>query len=113
MIKTAEEFIILDMFLFNDDYERTNQYPKISAVLVDALIEKKKQNPTIKIIVLTDPINSFYGSYSPKHLHRLEKAGVPLVYTDLTSLRDPNPVYSGFWRAVLQWFRSPEEGWPP
>ncbi|NLW24371.1 MAG: phospholipase [Clostridia bacterium] len=113
MIKTAEEFIILDMFLFNDDYERTNQYPKISAVLVDALIEKKKQNPTIKIIVLTDPINSFYGSYSPKHLHRLEKAGVPLVYTDLTSLRDPNPVYSGFWRAVLQWFRSPEEGWLP
>ncbi len=112
-IEKAEEFIVLDMFLFNDDYERTVSYPTVSDNLTDALIRKKKQNPDIKILFITDRINSFYGSYSPDHLQRLKQEGIELVYTDMTSMPDSNPVFSGLWRFIIQWFDSSENGWLP
>ena len=113
MIEEANEFIIFDMFLFNDEYERTYTYPSISLDLTNALIQRKKQDPTIDIVVITDPINTFYGSYTPEHLHHLKQAEIDVVYTDLKKLRDSNPLYSGTWRSIIQWFGTSEKGWLP
>ncbi|KUO53447.1 MAG: phospholipase [Desulfitibacter sp. BRH_c19] len=113
MIDDSEDFIILDMFLFNDEYERTVKYPAVSGYLADSLIRKKQQDPTIEIIVITDRINTFYGSYSPEHLIHLEQEGIQLVYTDMTIMRDSNPSYSGLWRTMIQWFGTSENGWLP
>ena len=51
LIEEAEKFIIADMFLFNDDYNRKFkvEYPNISEQLTNALIKKKNSNPNIKI----------------------------------------------------------------
>ncbi|WP_245415764.1 phospholipase D family protein [Alteribacter populi] len=113
MINGSEEFILVDMFLFNDDYDRGEDYPPLAQDLVDALVEKKKEYPSIEIVVMTDPINSFYGSYQPEPFNQLEEYGIHLLVTDLTALRDSNPAYSGFWRAIPQWFGNSENGWLP
>ena len=43
LIQDADEFIVMDMFLFNDEYERKVKYPTISSNLTKALIEKKNK----------------------------------------------------------------------
>ncbi|NBI29710.1 phospholipase [Chengkuizengella sp. YPA3-1-1] len=128
MIDEAEEFILVDVFLFNDEYERiveqtqtipeeisTNvksvNYPNISEQLTNHLILKKQQEPDIEIIFITDEINTFYGSYSSHFIEELKENDVKVVYTDLTKLRDSNPIYSGFWRSFLQWFGTSDRGW--
>ncbi len=110
LIQDADEFIVMDMFLFNDEYERNVKYPTISSDLTKALIEKKQQNKSIQIVVITDPINTFYGSYSSIFLEKLKANNIQVITTDLTKLRDSNPTYSGFWRSYLQWFKPSHNG---
>ena len=112
-IKRAEEFIIVDMFLFNDDYERTKDFPGLTAELTRALIDKKKQSPDVKVVFITDPINTFYGSYSSKYLEKLKDSGVQVIITDLNEVRDSNPLYAGFWRTFVQWAGTGGDGWLP
>ncbi|MCR6097133.1 phospholipase [Salipaludibacillus agaradhaerens] len=115
MISDAEEFIIVDMFLFNDDYPRDDElYPPLSSSLAEALIQKLQESPETTIIVITDPINTFYGSYTPDHIKDMKNAGITVILTDLTELRDSNPTFSGIWRSTFQWFGHSENGgWLP
>lgn len=48
-----------------------------------------------------------------QHIKPLKDAGIEVVYTDLERLRDPNPLYSGIWRMVFQWFGQEGNGWSP
>ena len=46
IIDEAESFLLMDLFLFNDDYDRTSQkFPSVSHDLADRLIQKKQNNP--------------------------------------------------------------------
>src|SRR5699024_7091671 len=66
MIDEAEEFLLIDMFLSNDDYDHGDpelDFPALSQELSDALVDKKAENPDMDIIFITDPINSFYKTY--------------------------------------------------
>lgn len=112
MIDEAEDFLVIDMFLFNDDYDHDNlDFPPLSQNLADKIISKKNENPELDIIFITDLINTFYNTYTPDHLASLEGAGVEVIYTDLTKLRDSNPIYSGVYRSYLQHFGTSKEGW--
>lgn len=116
MIEEAEDFIVLDMFLFNNDYDYSDpklDFPPLSTDLAEALIKKKEQSPDVEIIFITDPINTFYGTYIPEAIERMTNTGINMVYTDLSSLRDSNPVYSGFSRAYLQWFGTSDAAYLP
>ncbi|WP_088103681.1 phospholipase D family protein [Halalkalibacter urbisdiaboli] len=113
VIEEAEQFIVVDMFLFNDDYDRSMTLPPLSQTLVNALIGKKQQNPDIEMIMITDRINTFYGSYASNLIHQLEENGITVILTDMRKTRDSNPVYSGGWRAFLQWFGTEGNGWLP
>lgn len=113
MIDEAENFIIIDMFLFNDQYEQKEEFPSIAASLTRHLINKKTQNPEIKVYFITDEINTFYGAYSSKHLTELQKNGVEVVITNLDSLRDSNPLYSGIWTTFIRWWGTEGKGWLP
>ncbi len=104
MVDEAEEFIVFDMFLFNSQYDSEKDYPDITEKITEALIEKKKQHPSLPITFITDQINTVYGSYKPEHFQELRSAGVEVIETNLTPLRDANPLYSGFWRAFLKNF---------
>ncbi len=101
-IAGAEDFLILDMFLFND-LGGAPDAPTLAAELTAALLAKKAASPNLPMVVISDEINTGYGSYPAPHLEQLRAAGIEVVFTDLTRLRDSNPVYSGLWRPLLQW----------
>jgi HKD family nuclease len=111
VVDGAEEFIVLDMFLFNDNYIPKDEEVEITKILKDKLIQKKRGDKEIEIIFVTDPINTFYGSYGSDILDELNDEGIEVVTTDLSKLRDINPVYSSFWRIFIQWFGTSGEGW--
>ncbi len=103
MIDEAENFILVDMFLYNDYMGKENSaYRKISSELTQKLIENKIQNPNLKILVITDPINTIYGGVESPDLNLLEEAGVMVVKTNIRKLRDSNAIYSSLWRPFLR-----------
>lgn len=110
-IKNAEEFLVVDFFLYNDEYNKELKFPNQVEAMTDLLIEKKKARPSMPILFVTDPINNFYGAYEENNIKRLRDAGVQVVVTDLNQMRDSNPLFSGFYRAYLKWFGTGGRGW--
>lgn len=104
VIGAAERAIVVDMFLFNDfqgDAPETTR--ALSGELTDTLIARKRERPGIDIIVISDPVNTVYGGIDSKHFDALRDAGIDVVVTDLTALRDSNPLYSALWRLTFGW----------
>ncbi|WP_079509078.1 phospholipase D family protein [Mesobacillus jeotgali] len=112
-IGEAEEFIVLDMFLFNGYYNDDLGYPEISQNISDKLIAQKKKHENLKIVFITDEINLTYGSHKSKLLKDLRENDIEVVFTELDPLRDSNPLYSAVWRLFFQWFGESGEGWVP
>ncbi|PRO67308.1 phospholipase [Alkalicoccus urumqiensis] len=110
VIEKAEDHIVADMFLFNGEYNPAYDFPDLSGELAGALAAKKRENPEMEIVVLTDPINTGYDTYEAEALASMDEAGVDVIYTDLSELRDSNPLYSGWWRSYLQWWEPGENG---
>lgn len=110
MIGEAEEFLMVDFFLFNATYDQDVDCPKQVAAMTDLLIEKKRENPAMPILFVTDPINNFYGAYEEANIKRLKEAGIEVVVTDLNRMRDSNPLFSGIYRAYIQWFGTAGNG---
>jgi len=102
IIHRSKRFILLDVFLFNEFQGPIREESRpIVRQLTDALIEQKQTYPDMTIIVITDPINTVYGNYVPQHLKQLQEAGIRVVITDLTRLRDSNIFYSPIWRLFI------------
>lgn len=111
LIKNAQDFLMLDFFLFNDEYPDSMTFPSQVEEMTDLLIVKKKENPAMPILFVTDPINNFYGAYEENNLKRLRENGIEVVVTDLNKMRDSNALVSGIYRAYLQWFGTSGGGW--
>jgi len=86
LIDDAEEFIVIDMFLFNDDYDRNYEFPELSMELSNALVEKRKEEPDMEIVFITDRINSVYGTYTIEQLDRMKESGIKVIETDMRKL---------------------------
>lgn len=99
IISQAEELILLDFFLFNS-YNNDGSFPNYCEELTKALLNKKKDNRDIRIILITDEINTFYGYYKTQHLEDLKDGGIEVIVTDLDMVADSNPFYSFFWRLL-------------
>jgi hypothetical protein len=105
MISESSEYVLVDMFLFNDFLGvSTSSHRSLTEELTNALIAQKEAYPDMTVQVITDPINVIYGGHDSIHLNNLKAAGVSVVLTDLTQLRDSNPIYSTLWRTVGQWW---------
>ncbi len=105
LIDKAEKFIVVDMFLYNDEYDKTDyKYPELSKTFTDKLIAKKKDNPQMKIIVITDEINNLYRSYESKYLKQLTENDIEVVISKMEKYRDSNPIYSIYWRVFCRIF---------
>src|SRR5699024_12843394 len=85
-----EEFILIDMFLFNDYTDQEKDFPNLSGELTEKLIKKRKEYPNMPIVFITDPINTGYSSYESKQVKELEKHHIEVVMTDLDRLHDSN-----------------------
>ncbi|MDU1176077.1 MAG: phospholipase D-like domain-containing protein [Peptoniphilus harei] len=111
LIKNAKNFLMVDFFLFNDEYPDSMTFPSQVKDMTDLLIAKKKENPEMSILFVTDPINNFYGAYEEDNLKRLRENGIEVVVTDLNKMRDSNALVSGIYRAYIQWFGTSGGGW--
>ncbi|MCM3112989.1 phospholipase D family protein [Lederbergia lenta] len=103
-IDEAEQFIVLDLFLYNAYYDKGLNFPKLSSTLTNKLVTKKLKNPNMEIILITDEINTSYGSHENKQFEKMKRNGINVLHTDLDTLRDSNPLYSAIWRMFFQWF---------
>lgn len=112
-IDKAEQFIVIDMFLFNSDTNDDQTYPKIAEAFMDKLVQKKQKNPAIKLIFITDPVNTTYYSYPSPELDKLKSIGAKVVETNMESMPDSNPLYSAFWRMTIKWFGHGAKGHLP
>ena len=115
MIAESDQYVLVDMFLFNDLLgAATTSYRPVSQELTDALVAKKQVSPSAVVQVITDPINIIYGGVVSEQLEALTAAGVTVILTDLTQLRDSNALYSAPWRTFGQWWgNSNEPGYLP
>ncbi|GAB6450180.1 phospholipase D family protein [Bacillus luti] len=110
MIDEASNYLLLDLSLINKS-PKEKKHPTLSQDLVNKLIEKRKKSPNLPILLITDPINTMYENYKLTPLHELEKNKIPVVYTNLNALRDPNPIHSSIYRTVFQWFGNSKTGY--
>ena len=96
MIARADQFIVLDFFLWNHFQGSVPEgHRKLSTELAHALVEKKKTFPDLPILVLTDPINRIYGNgdMAPAFFSELAAAGVDVVFTHLWGMPDSSWLY--------------------
>ena len=70
----AEEFIVVDMFLYNSIYSRDKKFPEITKAVTEKLIEKK--NEGLEVYLITDEINTFYKVYDIWEFQALREAGI-------------------------------------
>lgn len=112
IIRDARQFVVLDMFLFNPWRGALRRNPaanspaprELSRELRDALLEARRRNPQLQLLVITDPVNDAYGGAPSADLALLRRAGIAVVVTDLDRLRDSSPAYSALWRLLIRWW---------
>jgi phosphatidylserine/phosphatidylglycerophosphate/cardiolipin synthase-like enzyme len=100
MIDQAQEFILIDMFLWGSS---ENSYRNLSDELTQHLLNKKQETPSITINLITDEFNTIYGAYNQPQLTKLQNAGINVIYTDMKKMRDSNILYSSVWRTFFSW----------
>ncbi|MGM0508031.1 MAG: phospholipase D family protein [Fusobacteriota bacterium] len=113
IIDEAKEYIIIDMFLYNNYYDKGDSFIDLSRQLTDSLIEAKNREENIEIIVISDEINNFYGSYENEMFRRLKENDIEVIITDLNKLKDSNKLWSSIWKVFFQWFGTSGNGWLP
>ncbi|RFF32280.1 phospholipase D-like domain-containing protein [Wenzhouxiangella sediminis] len=115
MLERAERLAVSDFFLVNRFAGQAGDgYRPLSGQLVEALSNESRSHPALTATLITDPFNDLYDGVEQPLFEALEQAGVEVVETDLTRLRDPNPLWSAAWRICCQWFGNGHEGgWLP
>jgi hypothetical protein len=115
IIDGAQEFVVLNWCLL-DERRRSDgtDAPLVRRALSDELTERllarRAARPELRILFITDPLTDFYGDAPSAHLEALRTAGVAVVVTDLDRLRDPNLLYSAFWRLAIKWWLGDPQG---
>lgn len=105
LINRAERFLLLDMFLINNfGYTAAEGCYPLSDEFTGWLVDKKRAHPEMKIILISDPVNTIYGAVESPHFKAMREAGIQIVLTDLDKLPDSNPIYSTPWRLLARPF---------
>jgi phosphatidylserine/phosphatidylglycerophosphate/cardiolipin synthase-like enzyme len=104
-VHAAREFIVLDYFLFNDEPasapDAAAPIRALSKELRDALLEQRRANPALRILFVTDPINTSDRGVPSNDFAMLRAAGVDLVVTDRRRLRDASFLCAHLWRLTI------------
>jgi len=113
IVEESRQFLVIDLFLFNNYTHEGDSFPKVSRTLTDKLIAHQLQYPDMDIVFITDEVNTNYGSAPNELLEDLKSTGIRVIMTDVDPLRDSTPIYSAFWRTFVQWFGQSGTGWIP
>ena len=109
VVRGARQFIVLDYSSFGADTDAAGGavQRRIAAALTDALLERRRTQPDLAVLLITDPANERYGAERSPELQLLRAGGVEVVLTELDRLRDSNLAYSSLWRLMLRWWDPP------
>jgi phosphatidylserine/phosphatidylglycerophosphate/cardiolipin synthase-like enzyme len=111
IVDAAQNFLVLDFFLINDFKGATGvAYRELSHELAERILARTRERRELRVLLITDPVNTVYGGEPLDLVRRLRAGGVDVVMTDLNRLRDPNPAYSAIWRTLIQWWGNSPEG---
>jgi len=114
LIAQAEERVVLEMFLLNDFAGAAGaDHRPLSSMIVDAIVERKRQRPGLEAMIVTDPFNRLYGGVESDLLDGARAGGVEVIETRLTALPDSNPLWSGIWRLCCSFLGNSTRGWLP
>ncbi len=113
-ISSAENEVIADMFLLeehHDDESLPEGWKPVTQDFYQSL--QRAQANGAEVTFITDEINAFYGSFENTSLTELEQNGIRTIYTNLSLLRDSNPLYSSLYRTLLWPLPARGRGWLP
>jgi phosphatidylserine/phosphatidylglycerophosphate/cardiolipin synthase-like enzyme len=106
VVRGARHFIVLDYALLGAGAAAQPQR-RVAGELTDALLEARRTQPQLKVLLITDPVNERYGAERAPELTLLRAAGVEVVPARLQALRDANFLYSSLWRLGFAWWDGP------
>ncbi len=97
VVHAARRFIVLDYAAFG---ARAAADParQVAAELTDALLSRRRAQPGLAVLFITDPASERYGAARSVELQLLRAAGIDVVITAVDRLRDPNLLYAGLGR---------------
>jgi len=113
IIEESRQFLVIDLFLFNDYTHKDQDFPAVSQEMTNKIIAQKEAYPNMDIVFITDEVNTNYNSAPNPLLEQMKNAGIHVILTDVNSLRDSTPAYSAVWRTFIQWFGQSGKGWIP
>ena len=113
VIDNAKDYLIVEMFLFNDLYNKDKEhFPEFAKEYTERLVKKQKENPNLKVYVLADENNNFYGAFEHPFITSMKNAGINVIIVDIFKLKDTFPWYSPFWRTFIKPMGNPQnKGW--
>ena len=113
VLDNAKDYIIIEMFLFNDLYNKNKEkFPEFAKEYTERLIKKKQENPDLKVYVLADENNNFYGAFEHPFITSMKEAGINVIIVDIFKLKDTFPWYSPMWRNIIKPLGNPQnKGW--
>lgn len=83
MIAGAEQHIILSVFLFDSFYAEGMPTRDVVGTVTDALVNKRRESPNIRIAVILDPSHKAYGRRVSPAERRFRENGIDVFYSDL------------------------------
>jgi PLD-like domain len=107
VVRGARRFIVLDYTAFGAGAPGPAPARHLAGELTDALLSRRREQPQLAVLFITDPVNEAYGAAHSEELQLLRAAGIEIVITDLERLRDSNFLYSSLWRLGLRWWDAP------
>ena len=113
VIDSANDYLIVEMFLFNDLYNKDKEhFPEFAKEYTERLVKKQKENPNLKVYILADENNNFYGAFEHPFITSMKNAGINVIIVDIFKLKDTFPWYSPFWRTFIKPMGNPQnKGW--
>ena len=113
VVDNANDYLIIEMFLFNDIYNKdVEKFPEFAKEYTRRLLKKKMENPNLKVYVLSDENNNLYGAFEHPLITEMKNAGIDVIDVDIYKLKDTFPWYSPIWRSVIKPFGNPQgKGW--
>ena len=113
IVDEAKDYLIVEMFLFNDIYNKDKEhFPAFAKEYTRRLIKKKMENPNLKVYVLSDENNNLYGAFEHPFITEMKNAGIDVIIVDIFKLKDTFPWYSPIWRTLIEPHGNPQgKGW--
>ncbi len=113
VIDNAKDYLIVEMFLFNDLYNKDKEhFPEFAKEYTERLVKKQKENPNLKVYILADENNNFYGAFEHPFIASMKNAGINVIIVDIFKLKDTFPWYSPIWRTFIKPMGNPQnKGW--